>query len=175
MEIVSGYQKKCKNRTAGLKSLWLLKYVPYSRSEVITQGNILLSIPNTYIYKFDSLQNPAVVETMIQNESGKYYESTITLFFSGSEKNEIEILQKIETRMLTLDNNGIYKIHGLQNGLQGGTINYVTGGSKPDFNGFKRDLTGMEEKESFFVEDPFNKGFIINTGKNLNYLLNFNI
>ena len=62
--------------------------------------------------------------------------------------------------MLTLDNNGIYKIHGLQNGLQAGAINYVTGGSKPDFNGFKIDLNGMEEKESFFIENPFDKGFI---------------
>jgi len=160
MEIVSGYQKKCKDRTAGLKSLWLLKFVPYSRSEVITQGNILLSIPETFVFQFYSLQNPNVVETMQQNEGGKYFETNISLLFSGSNVGEIELLQKLNTRMLTLDNNGIYKVYGLNNGLQGGTINYVTGGSKPDFNGFKIDLNGMEEKESFFIENPFDKGFI---------------
>ena len=93
MEIVSGYQKKCKDRTAGLKSLWLLKYVPYSRSEVITQGNILLSIPETFVFQFYSLQNPNVVETMQQNEGGKYFETNISLLFSGSNVGEIELLQ----------------------------------------------------------------------------------
>lgn len=170
MEIVSGYQTKCKDRIAGLKKIWLLKYIPYLRSEVITSGNILLSIPETFVFEFHSLQNPTATQTMNQNEGGKYYDTTISLFFAGANTGEIELLQKVDTRMLTLDNNGIYRVHGLYNGLQAGAISYATGGGKPEFNGFKIDLAGMEEKESFFITDPFDKGFI---NEGFNYYKDF--
>ena len=170
MEIISGYQTKCKDRTAGLKSIWLLKFVPYSRTEIITSGNMLLAFPETFIFEFHSLQNPNAQEVMNQSEGGKFYDTNISLFFSGSDAGEIEKLQQIDTRMLTLDNNGIYRIYGLYNGMQGGPITKTTGAAKVDFNGFKIDLSGMEEKESFFVEDPFEIGFI---NEGFNYYKDF--
>lgn len=92
---------------------------------------------------------------------GKYYEQTISLTFAGTEIGEIELLQKLDFRMLILDNNGLYRIFGLWNGLQGGNITYTTGNSKSDLNGFKIDFNGLEESESAYIENPFEVGFII--------------
>jgi len=170
MEIISGYQNKCKDRNAGIKKIWLLKFQPYTRSQIITEGNKLVGFPETFIFEFHSLQNPNANQTMQENEGGKYYNQNISLFFSGSNASEIEMLQKINTRMLTLDNNGIYRVYGLYNGLQGGTITYETGGAKNSFNGFKIDLTGMEENESYFVDDPFGIGFL---NEGFNYYKDF--
>lgn len=170
MEIVEGYTKKCKGRIAGLKKIWLLKFQPYNRSQIITEGNKLVGFPETFIFEFQSLQNPSANEAMQQNEGGKFYNQNISLFFAGSEKAEIELLQKVDTRMLALDNNGIYRVYGLYNGMQGGTITYETGGAKTDFNGFKIDLTGIEEMESVFVDDPFDIGFI---NEGFNYYKDF--
>ena len=44
-------------------------------------------------------------------------------------------------------------------GLEAGTLNYGTGGSKSDFNGFKIDFSGKEEVQSFFINDLENAGF----------------
>lgn len=160
MEIVSGYTRKCKDKIAGIKSIWLLKYVKYGRSEIITSGNTLISFPETFVFKFESLQNPSVNENQQQNEGGKYFDQSISLTFSSAEIAEIELLQRIDVRMLVLDNNGLYKIYGLWNGLQAGNITYTTGNSKSDLNGFKIDFNGLEENESLFIEDPFDIGFI---------------
>jgi hypothetical protein len=157
---MQGYTRKCKDRIAGIKSIWLLKYVKYGRSEIITSGNNLISFPETFVFKFESLQNPSANENQQQNEGGKYFEQSISMTFSNAEIAEIELLQKIDVRMLVLDNNGLYKIYGLWNGLQGGNITYTTGNSKSDLNGFKIDFNGLEENESAFVENPFGIGFI---------------
>lgn len=170
MEIIEGYNRKCKGRISGINKIWLLKYIPYLRSEVITKGNQLLAMPETFVFEFHSLQTPSVIETMQQNEGGKYYESNISLTFSGANIGEIELLQKVNTRMLILDNNGIYRVYGLINGLQAGDVNYTTGDNKSSFNGFKIDLKGMEEKESFFVENPFEIGFV---NEGFNYYKDF--
>lgn len=170
MEIVSGYTRKCKGRIAGLKSIWLLKYVKYGRSEIITDGNLLISFPETFVFKFDSLQNPSANETMQQNEGGKFYEQTISLTFSSAEVAEIELMQQLDFRILALDNNGLYRIYGLWNGMQGGNITYTTGGGKSELNGFKIDFNGLEENESLFVENPFEIGFI---NEGFDYYLDF--
>jgi len=161
MEIVSGYNRKCKDKISGVKGIWLLKYRKYNRSEIVINGNELVSFPETFVYRFHSLQNPSANETMQQNEGGKYYEQTISLTFAGTEIGEIELLQKLDFRMLILDNNGLYRIFGLWNGLQGGNITYTTGNSKSDLNGFKIDFNGLEESESAYIENPFEVGFII--------------
>ena len=170
MEIVSGYSRKCKSRVSGIKTIWMLKFVKHSKTLIQTSGNFLTKFPETFVYKFDSLQNPTPVQTMGQNEGGKFYDISVSLTFVGTEIGQLERLQKSDVRMLTLDNNGIYRIYGLYNGLTAGNITYTTGQSKADLNGFKIDFTGQEEKEAFFVLDPFEIGFI---NEGFNYYLDF--
>jgi len=160
VEIVNGYNRKCKDSLGGIKFVWLCKYYKYSRSQIITSGNVLVSFPTTFVYKFESLQGVAINENQEQNEGGKFYNQSISLTFSGSAIRELPLLNTLEYRIITLDNNGIYKVLGLYNGLESGGITYETGSSKNNLNGFKITFTGKEEKESFFMSDPFDIGFI---------------
>ncbi len=160
MEIVSGYNRKCKDSLGGIKSVWLCKYYKYSRSQIITSGNYLVSFPDTFVYKFDSVELSNPTETQEQNEGGKFYNQTISLAFSGSAIRELELLNTLEYRLLFLDNNGLYRVFGLYNGLESGGITYETGSSKNSLNGFKITFTGKEEKQSFFMVDPFDIGFV---------------
>jgi len=160
MEIVSGYNRKCKDSLGGIKGVWLCKYQKYSRSQIIIADNYLVSFPDTFVYKFESLQGVSVSETQEQNEGGKFFNQNISLTFSGSAIRELPLLNTLEYRLLFLDNNGKYKVLGLYNGLESSGITYETGSSKNTLNGFKITFIGKEEKESFFMEDPFDIGFI---------------
>lgn len=160
MEIISGYNRKCKDSIGGLRKVWLCKYVKYSRSQITTDGNILTLFPDTFIYSFHSVEASNASESIEQEEGGKFFNQSISLTFQGADPNEIELLQNIDFRILYLDNNGIYKIFGLHNGMEAGTINYETGASKNSLNGFKITFTGKEPQESVFVEDLEAVGFI---------------
>lgn len=163
MEIVSGYGRKCKDSLGGIKDVWLCKYYKYSRSQIITYGNTLISFPDTFVYKFDSIEASNPTETQDQNEGGKFYNQSISLTFPGSAIREIELLNTLEYRLLFLDNNGKYRVFGLYNGLESGGITYETGSSKGSLNGFKITFTGKEEKPALFMVDPFVIGFIEST------------
>lgn len=160
MEIVSGYNRKCKDSVGGVRKVWLCKYVKYSRSQIITSGNILVSFPDTFIYSFHSVETSNASELMEQNDGGKFYNQSISLSFQGADLKEIELLQNIDFRILYLDNNGVYKILGLRNGMEAGTVTYETGTSKNSLNGFKINFTGKEIEESVFVTDLADVGFI---------------
>jgi len=160
MEIVSGYNRKCKDSVGGLRKVWLCKYVKYSLSQIITDGNILVSFPDTFIYSFHSVEASNASESMEQIDGGKFFNQSISLAFQGADPKEIELLQNIDFRILYLDNNGIYKIFGLRNGMESGTITYETGSSKASLNGFKITFTGKEKEEAVFVEDLETVGFI---------------
>lgn len=160
MEIISGYTRKCKDSVGGIRKVWLCKYVKYSRSQIITYGNILVLFPDTFIYSFHSVEASNASESMEQTDGGKFFNQSISLTFQGADPKEIELLQNIDFRILYLDNNGIYKIFGLRNGMEAGTITYETGSSKNSLNGFKITFTGKEREESVFVEDLEDVGFI---------------
>jgi len=153
MEIVSGYNRKCRSSIAGVKAVWMLKWQKYNRSQIITNGNVLVDFPDTFIHRFDSLTTPTASETIQENEGGKFYEQTISMSFKATTSREFDQLIKSDYRLVFQDNNGLYRIFGLYNGMQCGAIDYVTGGAKNELNGYRFTLTGQEEKESFFIED----------------------
>lgn len=163
MEIINGYNRKRKDSLGGIKAVWLCKYYKYSRSQIITSSNTLISFPDTFVYNFHSIEASNPMETQEQNEGGKFYNQSISLTFPGAAIREIQLLNTLEYRLLFLDNNGIYRVFGLYNGLESGGITYETGSSKNSLNGFKITFTGKEEKQSFFMSNPFDIGFIEST------------
>ena len=160
MEIISGYSRKCKDSIGGVKGVWIMKWLNHSLSQIVTNGNQLTSFPEVFIYKFESIENVNASETQETDDGGKYWKQSLSLTFSGSDVSNIEILQRVDTRILILDNNGLYRIFGLYNGMLGGNIDYTTGGGKSDLNGIKISFEGKEEKQSVFVDSPFEIGFI---------------
>lgn len=158
MEILTnGWNRKCKNSLGGLSKIWLMPYVKYSRSQIVVNGNILTSFPQTLIYEFYSNGSPNFSETNEQDNGGKFYSQSIDLELN--KVHNIEKLLKKDFRIITKDNNGIYRILGLYKGLEAESLNYKSGGGKSEFNGYSISFTGKEEKPSFFIDDLEDTGF----------------
>lgn len=158
--ITEGRNRVCKNSLGGISKLWLFPYVKYNRSQIVINGNILETFPNTTIYRFGFSGNPAPSETQSENEGGKYYDLGLTFDLAKSDGSfNIEKLIKKDYRLIFQDNNGLYRIFGLYTGMICENIAYNSGGGKSDLNGFTIDLSGQEEKGSFFINDLEDAGF----------------
>jgi len=158
--ITSGYTRKCKDSLGGIDEIYLFPFVNYSRSQIIVDSNVLVTFPTTTIYKFYSNGNQNANETQEEDGGGKYYNQSLALELQGANDNEnISKLLRKDYRLIFRDRNGLYRIFGLYNGLEAGTLNYNTGSGKSDFNGFKIDFSGKEEYQSFFITDLEDAGF----------------
>ena len=156
----SNYARKCKDSQGGLANIWLLPYVKYVRSQIITTNNVLNTFPATIIYPFYSVANPSATDTTETDGGGKYHEQKITLTLLGSEGGfELTKLTAKDYRVIFLDRNGKYRILGLYNGLEAGSLTYGTGASHSDLNGFKIDFSGKEENEAYFITNLADAGF----------------
>jgi hypothetical protein len=160
ISVNSNYLRKCKDSQGGLSNIWLFPYVKYSRSQIITTNNVLDTFPATTIYPFYSVANPSATDTMETEAGGKYHDQKITLTLQGSEGGfELTKLQTKDYRVIFLDRNGKYRIFGLYNGLEAGSLAYATGSSHSDLNGFKIDFSGKEENEAYFITNLADAGF----------------
>jgi len=161
MEIVtSGYNRNCKSSQGGLDKIWLFPYVKYSRSQIATDANFLVSFPQTTIYSFYSNGTPIFSEDNETEDGGKYYNQSINLELNGVEN--IDRLLKKDYRVIIKDNNGYFRILGLYVGLECEKIDYNSGSNKQSFNGYSLSFTGKEEKPSFFIENLEDAGFVDN-------------
>lgn len=158
--VLSGYNRKCKDSLGGVSEIYLFPYVSYSRSQIVTNGNVLTSFPTTTIYKFYANGNPNGTESQQEDAGGKFYNQSISLELQGANDNEnISKLLRKDYRLIFRDRNGLYRIFGLYTGVEAEAINYNTGGGKSDFNGFSIAFSGREEYQSFFINDLENAGF----------------
>lgn len=157
--IASGRNRICKNLQGGVYELFIFPFVKYSRSQIVTSGNFLTDFPETTIYPFYSLGTPTPTQQMEQDAGGKYYNQSISLEFDSYD--EAEKLLNKDYRIIFKDRLGNYRILGLYNGLESGSLNYSSGGGKTDLNGYKISFDGKEEREAFFIKDLASAGFII--------------
>lgn len=160
--IDSGYTRKCKDSQGGVSEVYLFPYVDYPNSQIITNGNILTTFPNTTIYKFYTNNIPNASEPQETGAGGKFYNQSISLDlqYKDDHQNIVKFLKK-DYRLIFKDNNGSYRIFGLYNSVFCDSVEYTTGNGKSDFNGFKLSFNGKEEKQSFFITNLSDAGFII--------------
>ena len=158
--ITSGRDRQCRNNLGGISKLWLFPFVKYNRSQIVINNNVLLSFPDTTIYRFNYNGNPAPTENQSENDGGKFYDLSISfdLLYSSDAPN-IEKLLKKDYRLIFQDRNGLYRIFGLYTGLVCDSLTYNSGGGKSDLNGFTLSFSGQEEKGSFFIDNLEDAGF----------------
>ncbi len=160
--LISGYNRKCKDSIGGVNKIWLLKYIKYRRSQIVTDGNYLVSFPDSFIYQFDSLESPNFSETQQTDNGGKFFDQSISLAFNTTDFFDVEEYESLFFRILVKDQNGVFRILGLYNGMESSNISYTTGGAKNERNGIKIDFNGREEKAAFFITNLDDAGFIDN-------------
>ena len=158
--ITQGYNRKCKNSLGGISKLWLFPYVKYSRSQIIIDGNILETFPNTTIYRFNFVGDPSPTENQTEDDGGKYYDLGISFDLQGlNDSANIEKLLYKDYRFIIQDRNGLFRIFGLYDGVECSSLKSNTGSSKADLNGFSLSFEGKEEKGSFFINNLEEAGF----------------
>lgn len=158
--VESGYTRKCKNSLGGISEIYLFPFVKYSRSQILVNGNILTTFPSTTIYKFYANGNPTPNENQETDAGGKFFNQSIGLDLQYKDDAfQLSKLLNKDYRLIFKDRNGLYRIFGLYTGLEAGQLNYTTGNSKSDLNGFKIDFSGKEEKGSFFINNLEDAGF----------------
>ena len=160
--LTKGYNRKCKDGVGGVQYIALYPFVPYHRFQIITDGETLVSHPTTEIFRFYPVGDISVNENQSEDVGGKFYDQTINFKLQKSEEyNNIMKLLGQDYGIIYQDRRGYYKILGLYNGLECGSINYSSGSGKSDFNGFTLSFTGKEVRNSLFIDDLADAGFVV--------------
>jgi len=163
--ITQSFGKRCKDNLGGVQKLYLFPYVKYLRSQIITDGEYLVSFPTTTIFEFDSVQI-SFSEPMQENEGGKFYNQSLSFSLIGNNDFlELQRLLKKDYRCIIQDWKGNYKILGLYTGLECTTLTQQTGGGKSELNGFNLSFEGQEYRSSLFIENLQDAGFIIDSNE----------
>ena len=157
--ISRGRYDNCKNTIGGLSKLYLAQFTPYRRNAFGFNGNVLTSIPTTFVHLFELTGN----NTFSQSKNGDGYDQTLSVEFRKIDVQttlQMMTLNYIELRALVEDRNGNWFILGLENGLESEGLTIDTGDSKSAFNGYRMTLKGKEVLSVPYVLDPFTNGFI---------------
>ena len=150
MEVItSGYNRKCKDSLGGVKDIYLFPYAKYSRSQITLSQNVLTAFPDNDIFKFEFNGDVNFSEPQQNDDGGKFFSQSLsfTLVQQNDDNNIIKLLNK-DYRIVIRDRNNNFRLLGLYNGLECVSINYNSGSSKSDLNGFTLEFQGKEEKES---------------------------
>ena len=158
--LTSSRAKQCRDTLGGFDIVYLFPFVKYSRSQVITNGNIITTFPTTTIFKFEVL-NASLSEEQSEDGGGKFYNQSLSFDLA-----KVDLIDNIELPRLTnkdysaivSDRNGLHRILGLRNGLIS-ELTKVTGGGKGDFSGYKLTMEGQEAFTGLFIDDLGDAGF----------------
>lgn len=172
--MLDNYTKKCKITKGGIKRVYLLPYVKYSRSLIKDSEMSLIEFPDSYIYQFDCVGN--YTQTSNTEEGSVFFDQTINIQLSEV-YNVLDanlFLQK-DFRVIAETNNNDLIMFGIYNGMECKLSNN-SGSSKSEFNGFNLDFTGKEEKTGLLIDSLESLNlYIFNPSEVFNYDFNFNI
>lgn len=144
--------KFCSNIHGGSSELYIFEYQKYKRSDVKIVDNYLTSFPYSVIYNLNAL-NITFTETVDSEDGGTTFSQS-----GGFQLNKItptddykKFVDK-DWRIILKDNNGYYRILGLETGLK---LKYTkeNGGGLNEFNGFKFTFSTKEENTAPFLSD----------------------
>jgi hypothetical protein len=145
-------EEKFSDSHGGSSDLYIFKYVDYARSLIKVTNNILIAFPYSVIYNLNAL-NITFTEAIDEEDGGVSYTQSggFQLNKTLSTDNFKNFVAK-DWRIITKDNNGNYRLIGLETGLKlKGTKE--TGGNLNEFNGFKFTFDTKEENTSPFLTD----------------------
>lgn len=171
--IISSRGLKCKGFQGGIKTLWLLPFEKWMRSQVKIENMELVLLPSSSYYEFQSFGDFGINQNMQENEGGKFYNTNFEIKLDDGFNLGAFLHQ--EFRVVATDRNGKSRMFGLWNGIQCESIEHKTGSSKSDFNGFVLKFSGQEINEAPYLtmtEDVETNFILLENGS---YLLQENL
>ena len=161
-DLTKGFAKRQNGRQGGLKKIYLLEYVDYSRSAVVIDNELITSIPTSTIYEYD-VHGASFEETQSREDGGEVYSQKLSFVMQGTRRlNELWKLAKKPHHCIVVDEQGNGRFLGLRNGVEA-TVSDKSGANKADLNGYTVEIDGREENQAYFINDIDAK-FTINYG-----------
>lgn len=157
--LTSDYNFGCDVGAGGVKELYLIELE--NMTAVVESSGVITSITKASGKIFRKYQ--LVLETSTFGEDITGNRQNGTLFYaqrgtiiinkqSVAVRNEILLLAKNNLVVVTLDNNGDYRLYGRENGLRVATGTAETGTAWADRNGYTLNFTGNERELAPFVQ-----------------------
>lgn len=144
---------QCNDNVGGNNNVvYVFPYVKFSRSSINVVDNILTAFPFTTVYNLDSL-NVNFNENIDEEEGGVTY-SQVGSFDLNKIKStdDFKYLVSQDYRAIVQDNNGNYRLVGLETGLKF-KFSKEIGVNLQDFNGFKFSFETKEENTAPFINN----------------------
>ena len=158
--LTKGIAKRNNNRQGGLKKVYLMEYVDYSRSQIILNGQVITSMPTATLYEYD-IWTADFTETQSREAGGEVYEQSLSFDIQGTQSTqELWKLTKKNHHCIVLDRQGNGRFLGIWNGLEG-IVNDKSGANVSDMNGYSITLSGKEDNQAYFINDLENKFTIL--------------
>lgn len=162
--IGAGRLNGCLDSLGGLKNIYLFTYVHYRKFQIQVDNNVLVSYPDTTIYKYELRADANTFSTDLDtNSDGISYTQNANFQVIGLKKDRVEINELLNKRIGCIVENrqGQFFIMGLYNGVIVKSVKATSGDGRSSFKGYTITLQAKELNAPFFINDLENVGFEI--------------
>lgn len=153
--MIIGRSIKKKNSISGIKRVYLMPYVKYSKTQFIGSDELIISFPVSTLYKFDLVIGSTFSEEVNTVENGQYIDQKLDITLQKVDYDMNYQFNRIinrSFRAIVEDNNGNLRMVGLYNGLDpNGSVK--NGTNKEDFSGYNISFEGKERKLAPFIDN----------------------
>lgn len=134
----------------GVKTIYLLPYVKYLRSQMTIVDQKLTAFPGSDIYKVYSSGSNFTDTPEIEGGAVFFNQSFTFDVLKTEEASQVYTLLKQKYRAIMQDNNGNWRMIGLFNGLDT-TYSNSTGADLSEFNGYRVTMEGKEDRQAIYM------------------------
>ena len=159
--------KGCKDLQGGVNTFYVIPWQKYSRSQIILDGQSLVTYPTTIAFEVYS-NTDSFTETSSFEGGAEKWDQTFTFDIPKTEVgSELYKLLRQNIVIFYVDRLNNIRVLGLYNGLECQITN-ETGTDKPSLNGYRVSCNGLEDNQAYFIDDLEDIGIVI--GESLNYI-----
>jgi hypothetical protein len=163
--LTQGFLVDCKTSTGGIVELYIGNYDPAMTITANPSGEIT-SITGTTVYRYEAVKQTSSTAEAIQVsvENGTVVYNPVIVFALNKQeqtkRNEIKLLAQAKLIIISKDQNGLYRLFGMANGmdLTEGGIN--SGLAFADRNGYDLTFSGFEPEPAPQVQAAAFSGII---------------
>ena len=151
MSITKNIQRNCPEGLGGIKIFYIIPWYKYSRSQIVTTGQLLTTFPLSTAYSV-AAESVSYTETSSFEGGAEKWEQSFNFDLPKTEvTNELYKLLKQNIRIFYEDRLGNLRVLGLYNGLESQITN-KTDSEKGGLNGYSVVASGLEGNQAFFMD-----------------------
>jgi len=169
MVIDENIQRGCSDSLGGISTFYLFQWQKYTRTQIVLNGQELVTFPATTIYKVD-VQSVNFTETASFDGGSEKWDQSFTFDVPKTDVgSQLFELLKRNYRLIYTDNIGNTRILGLYNGLESKITN-ESGSDKASLNGYRVQMDGLENNQAYWIYSLTDVGFTVDANPN-NFVL----